>query len=117
MLFCLRSAAFENDLEVLLELHSADQIGKINFGKNKIIGINNRDLKNFNVDLQTTNIIAELTPEENIIVSESGIKSKSDIDFIKESRSSAILVGESLMSSKNLGRTVKDLKEWCRIEN
>ena len=113
----LTSAAFENDLEVLLELHSIQEIEKINFEQNKIIGINNRDLKTFGVDLETTNKIGHLVPAENILVSESGIKTKSDIEFIKNTRANAILVGEHLMASNHISDAVKELKEWCRIED
>ncbi len=110
----LTAAAVESDLEVLLELHSIEELEKINFDQNKIIGINNRDLKNFKVDLETTNKIGELIPNENLLVSESGIKTKTDIDFIKKTKVSAILVGEHLMSAQKIGNAVKELKEWCR---
>ena len=97
----LISVAIENDLEVLLELHSIDQVKKINFNLETVIGINNRDLKTFNVDL----------------VSESGIKTLKDINFIKKTRTRAILVGEHLMASQNIKSSLKELKTWCRIEN
>jgi indole-3-glycerol phosphate synthase len=113
----LTAAAKEIDLEVLLELHSVDELKKIDFKQNKIIGINNRDLRTFSVDLNTTNIIGQFIPEENLLVSESGIKTKSDTEFVKNTKASAILVGEQLMASKNVGDAVKKLKEWCRIED
>ena len=113
----LTLAAVENDMEVLLELHSIQEIEKINFEQNKVIGINNRDLKTFGVDLETTNLIGQLVPAENILVSESGIKTKSDIEFVKKTKANAILVGEHLMGSKNISDAVKELKEWCRIED
>lgn len=113
----LTSCAKENDLEVLLELHSMDELKKINFNNNKIIGINNRDLKTFEVDLKTTNIIGEFVPNENMLVAESGIKTKNDISFLKKSKAGAILVGEQLMAAEHIGDAVKELKEWCRIEN
>jgi len=113
----LTAAAEETDLEVLLELHSSDEISKINFNQNKIIGINNRDLKTFNVDLNTTNEIGELIPANNIVVAESGIKSKDDIEFIKKSKAKSILVGEHLMAAKNISEAVSELRQWCTIEN
>jgi len=113
----LTAAAKEIDLEVLLELHSIHQIQKINFEKNTIIGINNRDLQNFNVDLNTVNTIAEFVPEDNFLIAESGIKTKDDIDFIKDTRAKAILVGEHLMSSENIGDSLKQFSEWCRYES
>jgi len=113
----LTNAAMDVDLEVLLELHSILELHKIDFEQNRIIGINNRDLKNFTVDLNVTNEIGEFVPKENMLVSESGIKTKIDIDFIKKSNTAAILVGEHLMASQNIGDAVKDLKEWCNNEN
>ncbi len=113
----LTIAAIENDLEVLLELHSVVQIEKINFGRNKIIGINNRDLSTFNVDLNTVNEISKFIPQENLIIAESGIKTKQDVNFIKQTRAKAILVGEHLMLSENIGDSLKQLSEWCVYEN
>jgi indole-3-glycerol phosphate synthase len=113
----LSVAAYENDLEVLLELHSEDEIEKIDFKKNSIIGINNRNLKTFNVSLETTKIIGELIPGENLLVAESGMKNKTDIEYIKGTNAKAILVGEHLMLSNTLGNAVKELKEWCTIED
>jgi indole-3-glycerol phosphate synthase len=109
--------ATENDLEVLLELHSIEQLKKITFEEDFIVGINNRDLENFEVDLNTTLKIRNLIPDDRIIISESGIKSKEHIEFLKKSKVSAILVGEHLMISKDLKGALKDLKDWCRIES
>ena len=113
----LISVAIENDLEVLLELHSIDQVKKINFNLETVIGINNRDLKTFNVDLNTTVKVENMIPENKILVSESGIKTLKDINFIKKTRTRAILVGEHLMASQNIKSSLKELKTWCRIEN
>ena len=113
----LTHAAMECDLEVLLELHSESQLGKINFELNKIIGINNRNLENFNVDLNTTSEISEKLPADLLIVSESGIKSEKDLEIIKDLPVSAILVGEHLMSSDSIEDSVKILKEWCVHES
>lgn len=109
----LSLCAKELDLSVLLELHSEEEINKINFKINNIIGINNRDLKTFNVDLKTTETLGEMIPKEVVLVSESGIGKKEDLDFLKETRTNAILVGEHLMKQKNIGDALKQLKEWC----
>ena len=113
----LTAAAKETDLEVLLELHSISEIEKINFKRNQIIGINNRDLKTFKVDLNTTMKIGELIPKENLLLSESGIKTENDLVFIKQTQARAILVGEHLMSSQNIEDAIKKLKEWCICES
>lgn len=113
----LTHAALETDLEVLLELHSESQLSKINFELNKIIGINNRNLEDFSVDLKTTAAISEKLPDDVLVVSESGIKTESDIDMIKGYPVDAILVGEHLMSSENIEDSLKQLKEWCVRES
>ncbi|MCP5063579.1 MAG: indole-3-glycerol phosphate synthase TrpC [Ignavibacteriae bacterium] len=113
----LTAVAKETDLEVLLELHSIDQVEKIDFEQNNIIGINSRDLKSFETDLNTINIISEFIPKDNLLVAESGIKTKDNIDFIKETRAGAILIGEHLMSSKFIGDSLKQLSEWCIYES
>ncbi len=113
----LTHAADETDLEVLLELHSESQLSKIDFNLNRIIGINNRNLENFNVDLKTTAEICSSLPENVIIISESGIKSDDDIMYIKELPVNAILVGEHLMSAGNIEESIQQLKEWCKRES
>jgi indole-3-glycerol phosphate synthase len=113
----LTLAANETDLEVLLELHSIEEFQKINFKQNQIIGINNRDLKTFKVDLNTTKEIGELIPNENLLIAESGIKTKEDLEFIKQTKAKAVLVGEHLMASQNIRNAVKELKEWCFYES
>ena len=109
----LTKAALELGMNVLLELHSKEHITKIDLLLNKIIGINNRDLTNFITDLNTTKTISELITEDVIIVSESGINSKEDIDFLKETKTNAILVGEHFMRADNIGDSLKQMKEFC----
>ncbi len=109
----LTHAAYEINLDVLLEFHSEDQISKINFDFNKLIGINNRNLENFMTDLNTTNQISEKLSDDIILVSESGIKTEEDINVLKKTKTKAILVGEHLMSSEDSDRSLKELKDWC----
>jgi indole-3-glycerol phosphate synthase len=113
----LSQTSSELGLEVLLEIHSSDQIDKIDFDVNKIIGINNRDLKTFNVDLTTTDELKKLLPNDVFIVSESGINKKEDVDYLKQSGVNGILVGEHLMKSVNINNQLVELKSWCRYEN
>ena len=113
----LSHAASENDLEVLLELHSKDEIKKIDFNMNKIIGINNRDLKTFDVTLNTTFEISEKLHDDVLVVSESGINNQDDIAKLKDSRTDAILVGEHFMKSASPDEEIKRFKEWCSRES
>ncbi len=112
----LSIAAKELGLDVLLELHSKEQLAKINFGLNSIIGINNRNLEDFSVNLETTKQIASKIPGDVIVVSESGISKKDDIDFLKNTKTKAILVGGHLMASKDIKGSFGELKEWCSFE-
>jgi len=111
----LSHAAKEAGLEVLLELHSERQLSKIDFSINNILGVNNRNLEDFSIDLNTTLNLSKLIPDEIILVAESGIKEKEDIDYLVQADIDAILIGEHLMASKIIEEKFKELKEWCLI--
>ncbi|MDP2302438.1 MAG: indole-3-glycerol phosphate synthase TrpC [Ignavibacteria bacterium] len=105
--------AYSLGLSVLLELHSEDQLSKINFDRNKIIGINNRNLKSFHTSLDTTENIKGLLPHNIITVSESGISTKEDIIRMKNLGINAVLVGEFFMRSENIKESVNSFMENC----
>jgi len=113
----LTCAAKELGMDVLLELHSKEQLSKIDFELNTIIGINNRNLEDFSVSLETTKQISSEIPSEVLIISESGIHNKENINFLRKTKINAILVGEHLMSSENISESLKQLKEWCLVES
>jgi len=104
-------------MQTLLEFHSENELDKINLDTNKIIGINNRDLKTFNVDLKTTEYLSSKIPGDIILVSESGISTREDINYLKTTKTNAILVGEHLMRSRKIIDSLKELKDWCINEN
>ncbi|HCY76262.1 MAG TPA: indole-3-glycerol phosphate synthase TrpC [Ignavibacteriales bacterium] len=103
-------------LDVLLEIHSSEEIEKIDFDLNKIVGINNRDLKTFNVDIKTTVNLKKLLPSEIFVISESGISTQNDIEILKSNNINGILVGEHLMKSGNVEHELNKLKKWCAGE-
>ena len=113
----LTCTAHDINLEVLLELHSKDQINKIDFDLNKLIGINNRNLTDFSVDINSTISISQLIPENVLIVSESGISKENDLRKLKRTNVNSVLVGEYLMSSDNLNDDLMKLEKWCQIES
>lgn len=113
----LSNIAEENDLEVLLEIHSEKQLDKIDFEKNKIIGINNRNLETFEVDLDTTVRIIPLLPDNIVVISESGISTKENIELLKSIYVDAILIGEHLMRSGELDKSLQQLNKWCKYES
>lgn len=104
-------------LEVLLEFHSEEQISKIDFSINKLIGINNRNLNTFKTDISTTLELKRLLPRDILIISESGIESENSIKKLKDNGINAILVGEYLMKSINVEKSINELIKWCKIEN
>lgn len=113
----LTGAANECGMDVLLELHSASQLDKIDFAVNNLIGINNRNLETFEVSLTASFELAELIPDEVMLVSESGINTASKAKDILRTRIKALLVGEHFMRSENIETTIHEFKEWCRYES
>lgn len=94
-------------LDVLFEAHTAADIRKILPLKPRLVGINNRDLKNFRVNTGTTRRLAGLLPARTLIVSESGLDARTDFKALKRSRVKAVLVGESFMRGKSPGKALK----------
>lgn len=111
----LSNAAHELEMSVLLEMHNEEEINKIDFSSNKIIGINNRDLSNFKTDIRTTEILSSKLPNDILLISESGIKDKANIDYLKGIDTNAILVGEHFMRAGNIGDSLKIMKEFCNF--
>ncbi|MGG4267048.1 indole-3-glycerol phosphate synthase TrpC [Peribacillus simplex] len=98
-------------LEVLTEVHDEAELERALELNAEIIGINNRNLKTFKVDLAVTERLANLLdPKSHIIISESGIKTKEDVMRVKEAGAKGILVGETLMTSSNLPHTMAELQ-------
>ncbi|MBN1788174.1 MAG: indole-3-glycerol phosphate synthase TrpC [Sedimentisphaerales bacterium] len=107
--------AAELGLTVLLEVHSAETLLKvrslIDFPKAhySVLGINNRDLTTMKVDLNTTGRLAELAGEVDGLVAESGIKTKDDIEKIKQYSATAVLIGQTLCQSEDIAGKFKEI--------
>ena len=93
----LLSAAGKYQLDVLVEVHTREEIKRAIDAGAEIIGINNRDLTTFAVDLGVTEKLSQEVPSDVVLVSESGIKSAADAERVKACGVNAILVGEALM--------------------
>lgn len=107
----LFSYAKERNLEVLCEVNNEAEMERVLALEAKIIGINNRDLKTFHVSLDTTARLAQMvTDPETVLVSESGIKTKADVEKVASYGARAILVGETLMRSENVADTLPQLQ-------
>lgn len=99
-------------MDVLLELHKPEEIEKIDFSINTLIGINNRDLTSFRTDLQTTITIKQMLPPQITVVSESGIESREGIHTVVAAGVDAVLVGEHFMRKDNVTGAVQEMKGW-----
>ncbi len=94
-------------MEALVEVHNEQELARALTAGAKIIGINNRDLRTFTVDLRVTERLRPLIPPDIIVVSESGVHTPEDVERLAELRVDAILVGESLVRAKPETRTQK----------
>jgi indole-3-glycerol phosphate synthase len=107
-----KEIAQELNLDVLVEVHNTPEMDRAKDLGFSLIGINNRDLKTFKVNLETTiNLSEDL--QDKIIVSESGIKTKEDVKKIMSSGTRTFLVGESFMRASNPGEELKKLFFSC----
>ncbi len=96
-------------LDVLVEVHTREELDRaLDLGA-KLIGINNRNLTTFEVDLATTEELSEDVPEDVILVSESGLKTQADTRRVHAAGCQAILVGESLMRTGDIAGQVREL--------
>lgn len=103
----------ELGLSALVETHNEEEIKTaIDIGA-RIIGVNNRNLKNFTVDFSNAQKMRELVPEDKIFVAESGIKTPEDIKILNNIGVDAVLIGETLMRAKNRNAVMKSFKEAC----
>ena len=96
-------------LRCLVEVHNTGEVERAVLSGAKIIGINNRDLNTFTVDITTTCRLRPLIPQERIVVSESGIKSKRDIEKLGKWGVDAVLVGEALVTAGDVMAKMKEL--------
>ena len=97
-------------IDCLVEVHNEKELKKVVACGCDIIGINNRNLKTFDVDLNTTSKLAPLIPYEAVLVSESGMKDENDMKNVKEQGADAVLIGETFMRSDNIKETMKQLR-------
>jgi len=97
-------------LEALVEIHDENELEDAVVSGARIIGINNRDLRTFNVDLGTTVRLSQAVTDEIVVISESGIRTEKDIQLLKEARIDGILVGECVMRSGRPEEKILELK-------
>jgi indole-3-glycerol phosphate synthase len=105
----LEEAAFFWKMDVLLEVHNEIELQRALDLKSKLIGINNRNLKTFETDINITRKLAELVPDNRFLISESGLNSSEDLQDLTSSGASAFLIGESLMRQNDIEFATRNL--------
>lgn len=98
-------------MDILAETHDEKELERVLELDFNIIGINNRNLKTFEVTLETTARLSGMIPNGKVIVSESGIKDNADMKTVRSYGADAVLIGETLMRSGNIGATLAALRE------
>lgn len=96
-------------LRCLVEVHNEGEVERAVLSEAEIIGINNRDLNTFTIDITTSRRLRPLIPQERIVVSESGIRSKRDIEKLGKWGVDAVLVGEALVTACNIRAKMQEL--------
>ncbi len=105
----LHNAAIELGMVPLVELYDPANLPRVIEAGARLVGINNRDLRTFNTDIEHTLRLRQRIPKECLVVSESGIRTRADVERLEAAGIDAILVGETLMASDNIGAAVDAL--------
>ena len=84
-------------LDYIIEVHDEEELQRVQHFSNAIIGVNNRNLKTFDVDINNSVELKKIFEGENVFIAESGIKSKKDIEYLQQHNINVFLIGESLM--------------------
>ena len=107
----LLSLAAELNLASLVEVYDPTELDKIDFDQVSILGVNNRDLHTFEVDIDHSLKVFELVGSEVIKVSESGLRTPVDLAYLHRQGVDAVLIGETFMRSENPGVSLRSLRE------
>ena len=105
----LETCAHELGLDVLVEVHSAPELEQALELKTPLLGINNRNLKTFEVTLQTTLSLLSMVPPGKTLVTESGIMTRTDVQLMRDHQINAFLVGEAFMRADDPGIALSEL--------
>jgi indole-3-glycerol phosphate synthase len=105
----IEAAALSWGLEVLVEVHDAAELERAKLLRSPLLGINNRDLKTFEVDLGVTRALARNVPEGRMIIAESGLTTRQDLAQLARFGVRCFLVGEALMRAENVEAATREL--------
>ena len=99
----LEACAFELGMDVLVEVHNAEELEAALNLKTDLLGINNRNLRSFEVSLQTTLDLLPSIPREKLVITESGIMERADVHTMRQAKVNGFLVGEAFMRAEQPG--------------
>lgn len=105
----LESLALELGMDVLIEVHDRDELEIALQMQSKLLGVNNRNLRTFEVSLQNTIDMLPLIPEDRLIVTESAIHTREDVELMRSHNVNAFLVGERFMRAEEPGQALEEL--------
>ena len=105
----LANTSKELGMDVLVETHNAEELKRALTLDTKLIGINNRNLKNFETSLQTTLDLQQDIPDERLIITESGIHTDADVQLMLDNKIYTFLVGEAFMKAESPGQKMREL--------
>jgi indole-3-glycerol phosphate synthase len=105
----LEDAAFSWDMDVLIEVHDADELERALALKSPLLGINNRNLKTFETTLDTTRVLSRMVPADRVLVSESGLNIPADLADMAQYGARTFLIGESLMRQEDVENATRTI--------
>jgi indole-3-glycerol phosphate synthase len=112
----LAKEAKQLGMEVLMEVHNAGELEKVNDFVD-IVGVNNRDLKTFSMDVETSVRLSKLIPDKFVKISESGLDNAKTIHYLRENGFKGFLIGETFMKTENPGETCRQLVEQISLRS
>lgn len=112
----LHARARELELDCLVEVYGEADLDRVDLGQIEILGVNNRDLHSFEVDVEHSLRLFDEVPAEVVRVSESGLETGADLARVRRAGIDAVLIGTRFMRASRPGRTLSELKSACRRE-
>ncbi|MBR7007367.1 MAG: indole-3-glycerol phosphate synthase TrpC [Ruminococcus sp.] len=97
-------------ISALVEAHNSDEVKTALDCGARIVGVNNRDLRDFSVDTKNSSALRSLVPKDVLFVSESGINTAEDVRAVKQAGADAVLIGEALMRAPDISEKLRELK-------